>query len=57
MQGHGAHHGCKKKIEGILPVFTVGFGDRSYGRVRLAVRRRRWRRWCSVSGDWGRGEE
>jgi hypothetical protein len=46
----------QKKIEGILPVLTVGFGDRVNGGVRPAVkRRRRW--WCSVSGDWGRGEK
>jgi hypothetical protein len=33
-----------------------GLGDWGNGRVRPAVKRRR-RRWCSVSGDWGRGEE
>jgi hypothetical protein len=57
MQGHGAHRGCRKKIEGILPVLTAGFSDWGNGRVRLAVKRRRRRWWCSMSGDWGRGEE
>jgi hypothetical protein len=40
-----------------LTVLTVGFGDQSNGGVRPAVRRRRWWRWCSVSGDSGCGEE
>jgi hypothetical protein len=40
-----------------LSVLTVGFGDQGNGGVRPAVKRRRRRRWCSVSGDWGRGEE
>jgi hypothetical protein len=44
-------------IEGILPVLTAGFGDRGNGGVRPAVKRMRRRRWCSVSGDWGHGEE
>jgi hypothetical protein len=44
-------------IVGILPVLTAGFGDRGNGGVRPAVKRRRWRRWCSVLGDWGHGEE
>jgi hypothetical protein len=57
IQGHGAHCGCRKKIEGILPVLTAGFGDRGNGEVRPAVKRRRRWQWCSVSGDWGRGEE
>jgi hypothetical protein len=47
----------QKKIEGILPVLTVGFGDRGNGGMRPAVKRRRQRQWCSVSGDRGRGEE
>jgi hypothetical protein len=38
-------------------VLTAGFGDRGNGGVRPAVKRRRRRRWCSVSGDWGHGEE
>jgi hypothetical protein len=37
MQGHGARRGCKKKIEGILPVLTAGFGDRGNGGVRPAA--------------------
>jgi hypothetical protein len=41
IQGHGAHRGCRKKIEGILPVLTAGFGDRGNGEVRPAVKRRR----------------
>jgi hypothetical protein len=40
-----------------LPVLTAGFGDQGNGGVRTAVKRRRQRRWCSMSGDWGRGEE
>jgi hypothetical protein len=51
MQGHGARRGCGKKIEGILPVLTAGFGDRGNGGVRPAVKRRRLWRCCSVSGD------
>jgi hypothetical protein len=47
----------QKKIEGILPVLTAGFGDRGNGGVRPAVKRWRRRWWCSMSGDWGRGEE
>jgi hypothetical protein len=47
----------QKKIEGILPVLPAGFGDRGNGWVRPAVKRSRRQRWCSVSGDWGRGEE
>jgi hypothetical protein len=39
-----------------LPVLTAGFGDRGNGGVRPAVKRRRRQWWCSVSGDWGRGE-
>jgi hypothetical protein len=39
-----------------LSILTAGFGDWGNGRVRPAVKRRR-RRWCSVSGYWGRGEE
>jgi hypothetical protein len=46
----------QKKIEGILLVLTMGFGDRGYGGVRSAVKRR-WRRWRSVSCDWGCREE
>jgi hypothetical protein len=57
MQGHGARRGCRKKIEGILPVLTTGFGDRGNGGMRPAVRRRRQRQWCSVSGDRGHVEE
>jgi hypothetical protein len=30
----------EKKIEGILPVLTTGFGDRGNGEVRLVVNRR-----------------
>jgi hypothetical protein len=59
------HRRCKgtelaaavEKDEGILPVITAGFGDRGNGGMRPAVKRRRWQRWCSVSSDWGRGEE
>jgi hypothetical protein len=40
-----------------LLVLTASFGDRGNGGERPAVKRRRRRRWCSVSGDWGRGEE
>jgi hypothetical protein len=39
-----------------LPALTAGFGDWDNGGVRPVVKRR-WRQWCSVSGDWGRGEE
>jgi hypothetical protein len=34
-----------------------GFGDWGNGGVGPAVKRRRQRWRCSVSGDWGRGEE
>jgi hypothetical protein len=37
MQGHRAHCGCRKKIEGILPVLTMSFGDRGDAGVELAV--------------------
>jgi hypothetical protein len=47
----------QKKVKGILPVLTAVFGDRGNGGVRPAVKRRRRQCWCSVSGDWGRGEE
>jgi hypothetical protein len=40
-----------------LPVFTAGFGVQGNGGVRPAVKRSRQRRWCSVSGEWGRREE
>jgi hypothetical protein len=46
-----------QKDRGILPVLTAGFGDRGNGGVRPVVKRRRQRWWCSVSGDWGHGEE
>jgi hypothetical protein len=54
---HQSFTGVQKKIEGILPVLTVGFGDQGNFRVRPAVKRRTRQWWCSVSGDWGRGEE
>jgi hypothetical protein len=45
-----------EKVEWVMTVLTVCFGGRLDGGVRLAAKKKKWRRWNSVLVDQGHGE-